>query len=1046
MNRLRIILACALFGLLPCTAAYSATFYVDAQRGSDAWSGKLADPSGAPSADGPWQSLARLARATLAPGDRVALRCGASWSETLRISASGTAASPITVLPYPTPCVGPAPMIDGFTTVSGASWTRRAANLYGLQFPLNLLPISRFDRGLGPWRVWSPAGDAQLTAPSNCGADGLACMQIRSGSGSVPTVLYGSTFKIAAGATYRLRFDINAAAGVRVRAYVRRAVAPFDNVGASQEIVGTGGWQSLAMRFVGSMQLDNARLDFDLAGGGARASLNNVAVEQELQAPFGAVLDATPLVVAHHPMRGFDTTEPNSLYFRNGADSDVAPTGAGTSGSNHVVMGSDFALPAGSAVQPGTAIRIRTNAWLIEERTVSAVSGNRLILDRPTSFPLKAGWGYFLTGAAWMLDEPGEWLFDSVSSTFLLRTATDALPVGPLRLNTLDTCIDLSATRNVTIDGIDATGCRMGVRATGTSSAVLRNLRLSHMAADGIMAPASTGLQVLGSRIERSGQHAVRGMDRALGVATGMTISGNVVIDAGVTRLGGKVASLPSATAAALVLGAGGTVVNNSISGAGYHGIWTFGNGLVKGNLVDSSCLVLDDCAGIYAFGSGAGSRIEANVVRDIPGGMEGKPAGSTSQGQGIFLDDHATGVTVLGNTVSNAESGVLLHNAYANTVQGNVLYGNRKHQIWLYEDASIKSVDGDVFGNVIADNLFFSTSPVAAVGQLSFIKDTSKFATYDRNRYSALISSRVVSENSPLGGGTLDFTAWQRATTASGVGRNLEPNGSVVNSIGYAAFRVLGANIVRNGSMAAGAADWTPWNATAPLASARAGVCNTQNCLVVTGGGSSTLVATPAFSVVAGNWYRASVDLSSPVAQTLSLLVRRGGGGSNGYESLMGSAELVATSAAFKRYSFTFKATKTINAADPVTRDIGARLYFDRIAPGSQAILANVEIVPLSAAEATLQTRIFANPADVSAVVACPDLALDASRCGRYVNFATGVPIAWPMTVASRASVIAYTKDTSLVDSDGDGISDDQDQCPGTAAGAATNSKGCSL
>lgn len=227
-----------------------------------------------------------------------------------------------------------------------------------------------------------------------------------------------------------------------------------------------------------------------------------------------------------------------------------------------------------------------------------------------------------------MLDEPGEWLFDTVSSTFLLRTATDVVPIGPLRLNTLDTCIDLSGTRNVTVDGIDATGCRMGVRATSTSSALLRNLRLSHMAADGIMAPASTGLQVLSSRIERSGQHAVRGMDPSLGVASGMTISGNVVIDAGVTRLNGKVASLPSPTAAALVLGAGGTVLNNSISGAGYHGIWTFGKGLVKGNLVDSSCLVLDDCAGIYAFGSGAGSRIEAIGVRDIPGAWRASQQG----------------------------------------------------------------------------------------------------------------------------------------------------------------------------------------------------------------------------------------------------------------------------------------------------------------------------------------------------------------------------------------------------------------------------------
>ena len=1025
-------------------AAQAANYYIDAVRGNDAWSGRLPDP--ATTADGPWQSLAKLAGVTLAAGDVVGLRCGSSWSETLRVTRSGSKAQPITFRPYPSPCTTTGPTIDGFTRISGSTWTRSAPNVYSLRFPLNLLPSSGFINGLNAWRIWSPSGDGMLVAPSTCGSDGLACMQITSGRGRQPTVVYGAPFRLAAGAMYRMRFDVKAASGVSVRAYIRRSQAPFDVVGVSTEVKGTGAWQSVSLPFVARAQLEDARLDFDLPAGGLRASVNNVFVEQQVSTPFAAVLGATQLVMAHHPNRGFNAVDPSLALLHNAADADTVAIGGGATGSTYLVLGSDYKLPPGAVLQPGTTVFIRTNAWMVEQRTVAAVAGNRLMLDRPTSFPLKAGWGFYLSGASWMLDESGEWWFDDTNSTVLVRTPTDNLPTVPLALSTLDTCIDLSNVSNVTVEGVTATGCRVGVRATGSVSVVLRGLRLLDSATNGVSAPISTSLQVLDSRIERSGQHAIVGKDESPGIATGMVVSGNTVIDAGVIRVGGKPLTLPVPSLGAIVAGTGSMVLNNTVSGAGYHGIRTYAAGLVKGNMVDNVCLLLDDCAGIYAYGSGSGSRIEANLVRDIPGGMDGKPPGSNSQGQGIFLDDHATGVAVVGNTVVNAENGVLLHNAHLNTVRGNVLYGNRKLQIWLFEDSRLKNPGGDVHGNVISENMFFSTSPVAAVGQQSLIKDTFSFATYDRNRYSALIGSRVVSEDWPTGSNALDFLNWQRAVTQGGAARNLEAGGSVVSTLGYASFKVLGGNIIAGGLSGPGANNWTPWNDRLPLAVTRSVTCGNQNCLEVTAGGSSSLVASPAFSVVGGNWYRASFDLRADIAQSVSTQVRRGGGGNNGYESLMGSAEMASVPTAFKRFSFVFKADKSINAADRVTGDNGARLYFDRIAPGNRLVMGNIEIVPLSTVDATLRSKVFANPSDNAVLTSCPEQTSNPSQCARYVNFATGVPITWPLQLAARASVIGYLRDTSLVDSDGDGISDAQDQCPSTLAGVATDSKGCGI
>jgi hypothetical protein len=159
-----------------------------------------------------------------------------------------------------------------------------------------------------------------------------------------------------------------------------------------------------------------------------------------------------------------------------------------------------------------------------------------------------------------------------------------------------------------------------------------------------------------------------------------------------------------------------------------------------------------------------------------------------------------------------------------------------------------------------------------------------------------------------------------------------------------------------------------------------------------------------------------------------------------------MGNAEAVTIGSALKRYTFAFKATKTINASDPVTKDVGARLYFDRIPPGNRITLANVEIVPLSAAETAMKSVLFANASTEAAYFSCPDATTNAGLCSRYAGFPTGAALSWPLRIEARSSLIGYTLDKTMIDSDGDGIMDGQDHCPGTSKGAATNALGCAM
>lgn len=780
---------------------------------------------------------------------------------------------------------------------------------------------------------------------------------------------------------------------------------------------------------------------------GAWALHQGTIYKTTLSAP-ALQIDATTgyMSKAHHPNRGFDIKRPGSLFLQAAANADQTTIG-GRLVSTGIPVGADLVLPAGTNLAAGATVRVRTNAWTIDEAPIAAHGSGRISLGKPTSYPLLAGWGYYLMGQLWMLDSAGEWHYDAVTRTLYAWMPDGRMPDASVAITTLSTGIDLQSRQYISIDGLDVTHVGTGVNARSSVGITLSNSRIQQVAGIGFDGAGSNGAIVSRNSFNRTGLEAVDGIDLTLASAVGMQVTGNTITDSGVATSGTQVLSLPVPAYGAIVPGDQARVSGNSITGSAYHGIRTTGTGTIDRNLVANTCLVLDDCGGIYVYGAVKGSVIDRNTVRNIPGGLDGKPAGSTSQGQGIFLDDHANGVQVSNNTVTDAETGIFLHNSFANTVTGNVLYGNRKHQIWLFEDSKLVNTSGDVYSNLITGNQMFATSPSAAVGQLSTIGETSRFASYDSNRYSALISNRVVTESWPTGSNSFLFPDWQKSVSAAGVARLPDANGSVLNPVGFAAIRVLGASVVPNGDISAGARGWTPWNDRAPLAAAVGTTCPTGNCLEVAAGASNSLVASPPFSVVGGNWYRISFDMRSTLAgQPISLLVRRGGGGTNGYESLSGSAEMVNAPVGFQRYSFAFKATKTVNAADPVTKDIGARLYFDRIQPGSKLVLMNVEIVPISSATTTVQTSLLSNPTAAATALACPDLATNAARCSQYQNFATGTPLTWPLSLAAHASTVVFTRDTSLVDNDGDGIADIQDKCPATPKGQITNAAGCGI
>jgi hypothetical protein len=487
-------------------------FHVDSRLGRDSNDGRSAARA--------WRSLARLATAPLAPGDRVELACDSIWRETLRLRSSGMASAPIVVAAPAAGC-SQLPTIDGSVELPAARWVRQSTGVWRQPFT------------------------------------------------SVPLQLFSAA----------------------------------------------GHW-----------------------------------------------------VDAHHPNRSAS----GPTWLSMATDGNLS-TANGRDVSTRLSAGADLVLPTATRLGPGTRVRVRTAAFVIDDLPVASTDGRVLNLAVPSTYPLKAGWGYLLTGQAWMVDSPGEWFHDAASRRLLAAPLGSSTPPQlPASATVLPLGIDLQGRSHVVIDGLAVRKVGTGALLRGGLSLQLRNSRFEDIADRGIDAADSQAVALESNRLERTGLDAVFAGGIGAEAAQGLVVRNNLVRQSGVLIDGTAIRSLPRRSYGAVLAGQSATVSGNVIVDSGYIGIRVFERSVVDGNVVIGSCTVLDDCGAIYTLGAGNGSRITGNVVLAVRGNPGGKPgAAQGSQAQGLYLDDNASGVQVEGNTVIDADHGVQLHDASANSRDG---------------------------------------------------------------------------------------------------------------------------------------------------------------------------------------------------------------------------------------------------------------------------------------------------------------------------------------------------------------------------------------
>lgn len=139
----------SLLVLFACSSpSRGATYYVD-PAGSDANAGT--------SAASAWKTIAKVNASAFNPGDTISFKRGATWRETLKPSAGGSASGPITYTAYGS---GASPVISGSDVLAGPWTYSPAAQAYSA--PAATRPNNVYVDGGPGWGLTSVASSAAM--------------------------------------------------------------------------------------------------------------------------------------------------------------------------------------------------------------------------------------------------------------------------------------------------------------------------------------------------------------------------------------------------------------------------------------------------------------------------------------------------------------------------------------------------------------------------------------------------------------------------------------------------------------------------------------------------------------------------------------------------------------------------------------------------------------------------------------------------------------------------------------------------------------------
>ncbi|WP_421799200.1 right-handed parallel beta-helix repeat-containing protein [Haliscomenobacter sp.] len=367
---------------------------------------------------------------------------------------------------------------------------------------------------------------------------------------------------------------------------------------------------------------------------------------------------------------------------------------------------------------------VRTSRWTIERVPITTTTKARINYSKATDYNLVDGYGYFIQNDLKTLDQFGEWYYNPTTKKLNVFFGTKSPSAYSVQIATTNTLIESKANdiviANLVIKGANQYGVYSN--AANLKNLKIKNTQILFSGIDGIRVHNCANFTLENSEIINSNSIAVNlKYDATNAVLTNNKIRNTGVFPGMITE--NQAYGIISYTK-------GFKAEYNHIVKTGYVGIRFAGdNNLIKNNYIDTFCLVIDDGSGIYTWTGKPNTTflnrsVVGNIVLNGLGAPEGTNRTDYAAAEGIYLDDNATNVDVIGNTVANCvNNGIYIHNARNIKIQNNTLYNN-KVQIKTVHDDLGNPITNAVF---TANNLFSKTTNQTT---FYFKSDANDFAT----------------------------------------------------------------------------------------------------------------------------------------------------------------------------------------------------------------------------------------------------------------------------------------------------------------------------
>jgi parallel beta-helix repeat protein len=458
----------------------------------------------------------------------------------------------------------------------------------------------------------------------------------------------------------------------------------------------------------------------------------------------------------------------------------------------------------------GAEAVVRTRRWSLERKLIANHSGSTLTFTSDATYRLSDDYGYFLQNHPAALDKEGEWCF---TDNKILVYSTSDLNMQDVKVANTNNLLDVNNKKNWIIDGFILRGAKTNAfDAVQIQNFTLKNCDFWGSGRNAIRitstSPGSDGNQILNNTFYYTQSNCI------MATTDQLMIKGNTIKHTGTVVGMGESWQM----GVAINVSGGAVVEQNTIDSTGYIPIRFGGsNVLIKENVINYFCTVIDDGGGIYTWSDGKSEFTNRKVINNIILNGIGTPYGtddpSLSAVEGIYLDDRSSDVEVNGNSIGYCSNqGILLHNAYKCTIKNNTIFGCSTAISIIHDDIApgYPVVDCIIQNNILVSNsldaskmlLNFDTRDASLLSRLGELNHNFYCQPFYRDGFIKYSYNTASTQKSF----SLNLNEWQ---AMSSYDANTKPS-PIYFSV---AKQVLSPNLIANGSFDANINSWGFWN-----------------------------------------------------------------------------------------------------------------------------------------------------------------------------------------------------------------------------------------